>query len=81
MIAGNWKMNAGGADGCDLATGVARVAAEHDGVDVLVAPPYTALAAVSHALSEDKIDLAVAAQNMHFEEAGAYTGEVSASML
>ncbi|MBW2455893.1 MAG: triose-phosphate isomerase [Deltaproteobacteria bacterium] len=81
MIAGNWKMNAGGADGCDLATGVARSAAEHDAVDVVVSPPFTALAAVSHALGEAKSDVAVAAQNMHFEESGAFTGEISGSML
>jgi triosephosphate isomerase (TIM) len=81
LIAGNWKMNAGGADGCDLAREIARAAAELDGVDVVVAPPFTALAAVSHELSQAGGDVGVAAQNMHFEADGAFTGEISASML
>jgi len=81
LIAGNWKMNAGGADGCDLAAGVARAAAELPDVDVVVAPPFTALAAVSHQLSETKSTVAVAAQNMHHEASGAFTGEISADML
>lgn len=81
LIAGNWKMNAGGTDGCELALGVARAAAEISNVDALVSPPFTALAAVSHALHEQKSDLLVAAQNMHFEDSGAFTGEISADML
>jgi triosephosphate isomerase len=81
LIAGNWKMNAGGTDGCELALGVARAAAEITNVDALVSPPFTALAAVSHALREQKSDLLIAAQNMHFEDKGAFTGEISADML
>jgi triosephosphate isomerase len=85
MIAGNWKMNAGGSDGCDLALAVARAAvsisAESDDVDVVVAPPFTAIAAVTNELYNKKSDVAVAAQNMHWEESGAFTGEVSAPML
>ncbi len=81
LIAGNWKMNAGGTDGCDLAAGVARAAAELPEVEVVVAPPFTALAAVSHLLKEDKSEVAVAAQNMHWEAKGAFTGEISADML
>jgi triosephosphate isomerase len=74
-------MNAGGADGCELAKGVARAAAELGGVEVVVAPPFTALAAVSHELREANSDVGVAAQNVHFEEKGAFTGEISTSML
>jgi len=81
LIAGNWKMNAGGADGCELAKGVARAAAELGGVEVVVAPPFTALAAISHELREAKSAVGVAAQNVHFEENGAFTGEISTSML
>ena len=81
LIAGNWKMHAGGADGCELAKEIARVAADFGGVDVLVAPPYTALAAVSHELREAKTEVGVAAQNMHNEPKGAFTGEISADML
>ena len=81
LIAGNWKMNAGGTDGCELALGVSRAAAEISNVDVLVSPPFTALAAVAHAVREQKSDLLIAAQNMHFEDKGAFTGEISADML
>ncbi len=81
LIAGNWKMNAGGSDGCDLALAVARAAAELDEVDVVVAPPFTALAAVSNELYNKKSEVGVAAQNLHWEESGAFTGEVSAPML
>jgi len=81
MIAGNWKMNAGGGDACELASGVAQATADFDRVDVLVAPPFTALAAVSHELSEKGGRVAVAGQNMHAAGSGAFTGEISASML
>lgn len=79
LIAGNWKMNAGGAAGCALAADVARGTTAHDRVEVLVAPPFTALAAVAHELSGTAV--AVAAQNLHPKASGAYTGEVSGPML
>ena len=81
LIAGNWKMNAGGGDGCELASAVARAVSDFDGVDVIVGPPFTALAAVSHELREARSSVEVAAQNMHHEASGAFTGEVSAEML
>lgn len=74
-------MNAGGGDGCELAADVARVVADFDAVDVVVGPPFTALAAVSHELREASSSVEVAAQNMHHEARGAFTGEVSADML
>jgi triosephosphate isomerase (TIM) len=81
LIAGNWKMNAGGADACSLAADVARLTAGFASVDMLVAPPFTALAAVAHELSEARREVFLAAQNMHFEASGAFTGEISAGML
>jgi triosephosphate isomerase (TIM) len=81
LVAGNWKMNAGGVDGCELAAAVARVTSELDGVEVVVAPPFTALAAVSHELREARAPIGVAGQNMHWQEKGAFTGEISADML
>lgn len=81
LVAGNWKLNAGGADGCDLALAVARKAADHDETEVVVAPPFTAIAAVANELYNKKSDVAVAAQNMYWEDSGAFTGEVSAPML
>jgi triosephosphate isomerase len=79
LIAGNWKMNHGGASACALAGEVARRTAGLADVDVLVAPPFTALAAVAHELSATRVS--VAAQNLHPKDGGAFTGEVSAPML
>jgi triosephosphate isomerase len=93
IIAGNWKMNAGGRDACALARAVARGAVQRRLVEVVVAPPYTALAAAAYEIeqiagsvetsaNEDgKRGVGVAAQNMHARTKGAFTGEVSAPML
>ena len=79
LIVGNWKMFHGGASGCELAVELRRSLADVDNVDLVVAPPFTALAAVAHELDGSRIQ--VAAQNAHFEVSGAYTGEVSCQML
>jgi triosephosphate isomerase len=81
LIAGNWKMNAGGQDACPLAAAVAKAAREADAVDVVVGPPFTALAAVAHELEVAKSRVTIAAQNMHAEVSGAFTGEIASSML
>jgi triosephosphate isomerase len=81
LIAGNWKMNAGGDDACALAAGVADGTRGLRRVQVLVAPPFTALAAVAHELADRGGGVALAAQNMHAEASGAYTGEISPGML
>jgi triosephosphate isomerase len=81
LIAGNWKMNAGGTDAFGLVTAIAEAVRPFDRVDVVVAPPFTALAAVAQELAESKSRVHLAAQNMHWESLGAFTGEVSASML
>ncbi|HEY1954879.1 MAG TPA: triose-phosphate isomerase [Polyangiaceae bacterium] len=79
LIAGNWKMHAGGLDGIKLAASVGEVAPEVPHVDLLVAPPFTALAAVSHELEGSSVF--VAGQNVHGKPHGAFTGEISATML
>jgi triosephosphate isomerase len=81
LIAGNWKMNAGGADAGTLVAAVAAAAAGMDRVDVLVAPPFTALAAVAQVLDELGSRVGVAAQDMSAETSGAFTGDVSGAML
>jgi triosephosphate isomerase len=87
LIAGNWKMNAGGRDACTLARDVATETREMPRVDVVVAPPYTAIAAVAHEVEEVRGSIevpqgvGVAAQNLHAAASGAYTGEIAASML
>ena len=70
IVAGNWKMFTG-PDPSELASRLAAV----DGVDAIVAPPYTSL----HACVE--AGLTTYAQNVHWEPEGAYTGEISPSML
>ncbi|HMJ15942.1 MAG TPA: triose-phosphate isomerase [Polyangiaceae bacterium] len=79
LVAGNWKMYRGGAAGCELAGNLAQMLSHLADVDVVVAPPFTALAAVAHEVQGSRIS--VAAQNMYFATEGAFTGEVSAPML
>ncbi|MCY3762990.1 MAG: triose-phosphate isomerase, partial [Gemmatimonadetes bacterium] len=80
LVAGNWKMHNTGPDAAALAADLRRrIEAFCDFRDVVVCPPSTSLTAVREALKESAISLG--AQNMHWEEAGAFTGEVSAPML
>ncbi|HEX9619046.1 MAG TPA: triose-phosphate isomerase [Polyangiaceae bacterium] len=79
LIAGNWKMNHGGAAGCELAGNVARASKSVSDVEIVVAPPFTALAAVAAELSGSSVELA--AQDMFPKSSGAYTGAISAPML
>ncbi len=80
LIAGNWKMNCGPADAAELLEGLKEKKAEvAEEVDVLVCPPFVSLSMSVNYLHDT--DIEVGAQNIHFEENGAYTGEVSASML
>ena len=79
FIAGNWKMFHGGPTGLELAAGVAQLAKSTPSVDVLVAPPYTAIAAC--AAEAEGTMLLVGAQNMNAAPEGAHTGEISARML
>ena len=78
LVVGNWKMNPPNiADAVELARAVAAVA--HARVAVGVAPPAIALAAVADALRGT--DVAVYAQDVHWEERGAFTGQIAVSML
>jgi triosephosphate isomerase len=79
VIAGNWKLNHGGADGCELATKVAAATKGIKNAKIVVSPPFTALAAVSSDLADTHVE--VAGQNLYPEDKGAFTGEVSAPML
>jgi triosephosphate isomerase len=80
VIAANWKMHTTPADAGDLARIIASRTRE-PGVTRVICPPYVCLGAVRDALAADDPDVAVGAQNVHHELAGAYTGEVSAPML
>jgi triosephosphate isomerase len=79
MIAGNWKMNLTLAEAAQLVKAIADGIKGLDGVEVLVAPPFTTLLRVKEAIGNAPILLS--GQNMHWEAQGAFTGEVSASML
>jgi triosephosphate isomerase len=79
LIAGNWKMYHGGMTSVALASNVKVFAEALDQVDVVVAPPFTALAAVAHEIEGSRV--ALAAQNLYPRAEGAFTGEVSAPFL
>jgi len=80
LIAGNWKMNAGGADALALAEGV-HAASVGKKCDVVVSPPALALAAVAQKLASLGSKVGVAGQNLYPKDSGAFTGEVSGPML
>jgi triosephosphate isomerase len=79
IVAGNWKMNTDLASGVELASAVAAGVVAVPGVRVIIAPPFVALAAVRDALTGSGV--AVAAQNMHADDSGAFTGEIAPPML
>lgn len=79
FIAGNWKMHKTIEEAVALVTELRALLEGVEGVEVAVCPPFPALEAVRRALAGSPIR--VGAQNMHWEEAGAFTGEVSPRML
>ena len=79
IIAGNWKMNKTAPEAAELARRLRPELEALTEVELVLCPPFTALAAVAEALRGSR--LGVGAQNMHWEESGAFTGEVSPGML
>jgi triosephosphate isomerase len=79
FIAGNWKMNKTVGEAIDLVRELKTAISGVKGVEVAVAPPFTALYAVRKELEGSSILLA--AQHLYWEEKGAFTGEVSPLML
>ncbi len=79
MIAGNWKMYKTVPEAVALVEGLKEKVGDAEAVDVVVAPPFTALTAVHQALEGSRIHLA--AQNLYHEKEGAFTGEVSPAMV
>lgn len=79
MMAGNWKMNKTPAEAGALAQSIRTTVGEVDSVDRVLCPTYLGLAAVAKAVEGSTI--AVGAQNVHWADSGAFTGEVSAAML
>ena len=79
LIAGNWKMNLNRADSVALARALVERAGEAADADLAICPPSVYLDAVGQTVADSPI--ALGAQNMYHEAEGAFTGEVSASML
>jgi triosephosphate isomerase (TIM) len=79
LLAGNWKMYLTSGEAVRLAQAVAAISQECADRDVMVAPSFTSLAAVAAELKDS--DVQVGAQNVAWEQEGAYTGEISPRML
>ncbi|HEY7565290.1 MAG TPA: triose-phosphate isomerase [Acidimicrobiia bacterium] len=83
LIVGNWKMNATHLEAIQMVQKLSyRIPVEDfDRVEVVVAPPFTALRSVQTVIEADRLLVELGAQQVHWEEKGAYTGEVSPGML
>ncbi len=79
IIAGNWKMNKTNSEAMSLVKEFVPLVSGVDDVDIVICPPATAIAAVADAVKGTNV--AVGAQNVHWEESGAYTGEIAPAML
>ncbi|MFC2085225.1 triose-phosphate isomerase [Bacteroidota bacterium] len=79
IIAGNWKMNNNLTESITLLSDILKKFKPSDSIDVIICPPFTFLETANALLKDSKIKLG--AQNVHFEDSGAFTGEISAKML
>jgi triosephosphate isomerase len=80
IIAANWKMNMTQAESAEFVHSLLLDLGDIRDVDVVIVPPFTAIARVTEALGKAQ-NIKVGAQNMHWERSGAFTGEISAAML
>jgi triosephosphate isomerase len=83
LIAGNWKMNLTHLDAIGLVQKLAFSLTEKelDAAEVVVLPPFTALRSVQTLVTGDKLEVGYGAQDLSAEESGAFTGEISGTML
>ncbi len=79
IIAGNWKLNKTIKESVELVTLLKRNIRDASSVDVVVCPPFTALSDLSEILMDT--DIRLGAQDIYWEEKGAFTGEVSATLI
>jgi triosephosphate isomerase len=79
LIAANWKMNMYRQEALELTRGIVEQTRFFTSVDIMIAPPFTALEIVKSEIQNTQIQLG--AQDVFFEESGAYTGEISPGML
>ena len=80
IIAANWKMNMTQSEAADFVATFLLEVGDASEVEIVIVPPFTAIAAVNTALGQAQ-HIKVGAQNMHWERAGAFTGEISPAML
>ena len=83
LIVGNWKMNANHLEAIQMVQKLSyRLEhTDYDRVEVVVVPPFTSLRSIQTVIEADRMRIGLGAQNCHWEEKGAFTGEVSAQML
>ena len=79
LLAGNWKMYKTTPEAVETAQRLVELVADSAGVDIMIAPVFTALDPVSRVVRNSRV--ALGAQNLYWEKEGAYTGEISADML
>ncbi len=79
LIAGNWKMNTNLDEATNLVKGMLGELDGVRGIEKVLIPPFISLAAIKEVIEGTSVKLG--AQNMHFEDKGAYTGEISPFML
>ena len=79
LIAGNWKMNNSNKEALELVNSLKGLVKDVKGRDIMIAPTFTCLSDVHNAIKGTNIKLG--AQNLYFEEKGAFTGQISADML
>ncbi|MFC1490127.1 triose-phosphate isomerase [Candidatus Latescibacterota bacterium] len=79
IIAGNWKMNTNHLEAIELSKGILERVSDVRDIEIVVCPTFTSLSSVGEVVKGSNI--ALGAQNMHWKEKGAYTGEISANML
>ena len=79
VVAGNWKLNLGPEEGIGLVQELLPLLTDEAKCDVVICPPYLTLSDAGKALQGSQIELG--AQNVHWAESGAFTGEVGPSML
>lgn len=83
LIVGNWKMNVNHLEAIQMVQKLSyRLESDdYERVDVVVAPPFTSLRSVQIVIEQDRIPISLGAQDVHWAENGAYTGEVATPML
>lgn len=83
LIVGNWKMNANHLESIQMVQKLSyRLEGEdYERVEVVVAPPFTSLRSIQLVLEQDHIPVLLGAQNVHWADSGAYTGEIAPGML